>query len=113
MYNSTTRSYTLEDASGSYNWIVKNCDRADFQGSTDQEIIEWAEREIATAKENAIYALENKLEGMTFPRMGYTTAQTFEDIDEYEAFKRAEIESDLNGELEYLIKFLKSWIAGE
>ena len=112
MYNSATRSYTMEDASGSYSWLVENYDPADFQAMTDEEINAWVDREIATAKENAGYDLEKKLEDMTFPRMGYTTDQKFENADEYEAFKHAEIESDLNGEHEYVVKFLKSWIAG-
>ncbi len=112
MYNTTTRSYTMKDASGSYNWLVINMDAADCQSMTDAEIYTWIDREIANSKENAIVELEAKIKDMTFPRMGYTTSQKFEDADEYEAFKRAEIDTGLSGEREPLFKFLKSWIAG-
>jgi hypothetical protein len=112
MYNSTTRSYTMEDASGSFDWMVENMDPADCQSMTDAEIYAWVDREIATAKEQCGYELDEQIEGMTFPRMGYTTTQKFENAEEYEAFKRAEIESDLNGERESVFSFLKNWVAG-
>jgi hypothetical protein len=111
MYNQTTRSYTMEDGTGSYTWIVEGLDVKDYQTMTDEEIYAWIDREIENVKERAFVDLEESLSSLSFPRMGYTTAQVFEDVEEYEAFKRAEIEEDLKAEREVVFNFIKLWIS--
>lgn len=104
------RGYTMEGISGSYGWLVENMDTADCQNMTDADIYAWIDCAIAFSKENAIAKLEANIEDMTFPRLGYTIDQKFQDADEYEAFKRAQIDSDLGQERERVFDFLKSWI---
>lgn len=113
MYNTTTHSYTMEDAGGSYNWIVEALDVTEYQTMTDEEIGKWVDTLIETAKEVEIANLSDVVddEELTFPRFGYTTAQVFENAEDYAAFKRDEIESDLNAERDILIQFIKGWIA--
>jgi hypothetical protein len=110
MYNTTTRSYTMEDASGGYDWMVEGMAPADCQRMTEKDIREWVDTLIAQAKEEAEAELDNSIEDLAFPRMGYTTTKTFENADDYRAFKLDEIESDLNSERQHVFNFLKSWI---
>lgn len=111
MYNTTTRSFTMADPSGTYDWMVEGAD-PDLD-MTDEEIGGWVDGLIITAKENAVWNLELAIPTLKFPRWGYTTADRYENADEYRAFKMAEIESDLNAERPHVIQFLKDWIAGE
>lgn len=111
MYNTTTRSYTMEDASGTYNWFVEGLARADYQNMTDAALLEWIDTHIEITKSSDLNELEESIQEMEFPRMGYTTAQTFENAEEYIAFKTEEIESDLKNERESLLSFVKAWIA--
>jgi hypothetical protein len=101
--------YTLQDASGSYSWMVENLDRSDYQLMTDDEIASWVNDLIDATAFDA--DLDNAAEGMPFPRFGYTTAQRFENADEWVAFKKEEMLEDVEAEREAAIKYLKHWIA--
>lgn len=112
MYDNTTRSFTAQDASGSYDWIVENCDRDDYLSLTDKNIYAWVDTIIDQSKTTDLYAIEDKAETLNYPRFGYTTADRFENAEEWLAFKRQEIEQDYLAEREYVFAYLKAWIAG-
>lgn len=112
MYNNTTRSFTAQDASGSYAWIVENCERSDYQKMTHEDIYAWVDTIIDQCKEHDLYDVENKAETLTYPRYGYTTADVFQDSDEWLAFKRQEIAGDYVSEREYIFNWINDWIKG-
>lgn len=112
MYNTTTKSYTLEDQSSKpYAWITENCDPADYQQMTDAEIYDWIDQLIAHEKEEDTRQIEEWAEKRRYPSYGYTTAQVFENADEYTAFHTQQLEDDMKDEREYVFKHLKHWIA--
>lgn len=115
MYNQLTRSYTMTDESGSHDWITENWDHKDYQDWSDADIYNYVD----TLIENEIFHqqeennLEEKAYEMKYPRYGYTTADVFENPEEYIAFKKDEIETDLKNERETVFGYLKSWITDE
>ena len=113
MYNTTLHSYTLEDAGGSYDWIVENMEPADCQDMTDADLRDWVAELINTAKELDIAEMEEwaKRDETKYPIFGYTTAQVFDTPEEYIQFKTEEIASDFEHEREYVFDWLKQWIA--
>ena len=113
MYNTTTRSYTMEDGSGSYAWIVENYEPADIQGMSDEAIYRWIDTLIEQAKESKMSLLDDLAESKAYPCFGYTTAQIFYTPDEWIAFKKQEIETDLSAEREHVFKYLKEWLEGQ
>ena len=112
MYNTTTRSYTMEDASGAYSWIVTDLHRDEMKDMTDSDIYSWVDTLIKQEKENELFGLEDQAANKSYPCFGYTTAQVFNSADEYVAFKKQEIETDLSAEREHVFKYLKEWLEG-
>lgn len=111
MYNNTTKSYTLEDNSSMpYDWITRDADRDFSQGMTDVEIYAWVDRLIEEAQEGDLGELEEDAENTTYPVMGYSTTQIFEDADEYITFKTEEINEDYAVEREHVFNLIKTWI---
>lgn len=113
MYNTSTRSFTMEDASGSYSWMVEGFDPADFQTMSDAEIYAWIDQQTSLMKDADLLEIEQQAESNVYPRYGYTTAQVFENEDEWLQFKREELAEDLKNERTYVFDFLKQWIAGD
>jgi len=113
MYNQTTKSYTLGDASTSpYDWLVENMEPADCAGMTNGEIYAWIDQQISIAKDSDIQELKND-EDRVYPRFGYTTAQVFEDEESYITFKTEEINEDYAKEREDVFSWLKEWSSGD
>lgn len=111
-YNKTTKSYTLEDQSSKpLDWIVEGCDPADYTSLTDDDFGKWVDTLIDNEKENDTYDLDKALDTMIFPRYGYTTAQIFENANEYRAFKLQEMNDDFAAERADVIAYLKAWVA--
>lgn len=111
MYDQTTKSFTLRDASGSYAWLWENMDAADCASMTDDEIYAWVDEQISHSKEMDTYAIEERAETLSYPVFGYTTAEKFENADEYIAFKIDELNSDMQADRESAFSAIKAWIA--
>jgi hypothetical protein len=109
-YNTTTRSFTMEDASGSYSWIVEGMSAKECIHLTDAAIYEWIDGLIAISKEMDRSEIEERAETQTYPKMGYTTSQVFENDDEYLTYKHDEIDSDYASERARVFEFIKAWI---
>lgn len=110
MFNSTTKSYTLEDASGSYSWIVEALNGADYQTMTDAEIHAWIDTLISNTKDYDVVEVEARAYEQSYPRYGYTTADVYEDAESWLTDKLSEIDSDYADERESVFRFIKNWI---
>ena len=113
MYNNATRCWSLQDAGGSYSWIVENYDSKDFQTMTDDEIHAWADQLIDQERDESARQIESWAENKHYPCFGYTTATILENADEYIAYFKADFESDMVGEREYVFDWIKTWIKGK
>lgn len=113
MYNQTTHSYTMEDYAGSYSWITEGWDRADYQDWSDTDIYNFVDGLIEDHifHEQEECDLEEQALSKRYPCYGYSTNQVFETPEEYIAFMKDEIETDLKNEREYVFGYLKSWIS--
>lgn len=101
MWNRDMNCYTARDHAGTFDWVTEN---AEWSPGTD--LMSWAKVVIEAAKELDLAALEDKEQEMEFPVFGYTTAEVYEDWDEYREAKIAEIESDYEQDLKDLVEFL-------
>lgn len=109
MYDNTTRSYTLKDASGSYAWIVENMQRSDVASMTDDELTAWVNDLIDDAKGYDLEKIEDAAPAQTYPRYGYSTADVLNDEDEYLAYWRGWVERDYADESPQVVAWLKAW----
>lgn len=75
---------------------------------TDEEILEAVKPYVSAAKDLAELELEEKLENAVYPRFGYTTAQVFENSDEYEVFLRQALAEEVEEYEEALIRIVKA-----
>lgn len=113
MFNTTTRTFTLEDASGSYDWIVEGADPAEVATMTDEEMGTWVDTLIEHSKEQDRYEIEERAASKSYPCYGYTTAQVFENEDEYIAAWLADMEEDYKVERGEVINLIKEWASEE
>lgn len=113
MFNATTRTFTLEDASGSYDWIVEGADPAEVATMTDEEMGTWVDTLIENSKEQDRYEIEERAASKSYPCHGYTTAETFESEDEYIAARTADMEEDYKVERGEVINWIKEWAREE
>ena len=112
MYNTTTKSFTVgDDSSEPYDWIIQDADKEACRDATDDDINRWIDEVIEYAIEYDDLAIEQQAENLNYPVYGYTTAQQFQNEDEYIAFKKQELRDDLAAERSAVFQFLKSWIA--
>lgn len=113
MYDQTTLSYTLKDASGSYDWIVENMSPGDAAHMTDEDIYRWVDDLIDTAKGFDLEKIEAAAPDQNYPRYGYSTDDVLHDEDEYLAYWRGHIERDYVDERDTVFQWLKEWMAEE
>lgn len=111
----TKVQFSLSDATGSYSWITEGCDVNDYQHMTDEEIAKWVDELINQQQEmfdaDLREAEDEYSASGSFPRYGYTTAQRFESVEEWVAFKGAEAQQAVADEREAAVKYVKNWIA--
>lgn len=100
---------TLQDAGGSYSWIVESMDVSTDAPETYEQVAEWVNELIEQRIEVEIYDLDAKVEDLTFPLMGYTTAHMYEDVDQYIEEKSKEIEEELKAEFDAVFFFILDW----
>jgi len=113
MYDTTLRRFTLMDASQSYDWIVEGADPAEVATMTDEEMGTWVDTLIEHSKEQDRYEIEERAASKSYPCYGYTTAQVFENEDEYIEAKRTEMEADYTDERDDVIRWLRTWARQE
>lgn len=109
MFNTTTSTYTLQDAAGSYSWLTEGLDPAEYADFTDGQLAEWVKTYVEIEIERDIADAEEAARELSFPRFGYSTTQVFEDKDEYLDFKREEIRSEVEADAENAIAYLRTW----
>jgi hypothetical protein len=83
MFNSTTRTYTIQDNSGSYLWLVLNSDPRDIAELSDDALREYVRTHAETTIDMDIAEIEENVHEMDFPKMGYSTSQVWQNQDEY------------------------------
>lgn len=110
MYNTSTKSYTLEDAGGSYSWIFENIDRDDCKHMTDDDIYAWVDQLIDTEAGYDEQRIEDN-PPTRYPAYGHSTADLFETADDWIAWKKQELQNDMKAERAYVFALIKDWIA--
>jgi len=111
MYNSTTHSFTLADATGTFDWIIEGLDAAEFAGNSDTDLYEWVDVLISNTIEQDDYDIEVRADDLDYPVYGYTTDQQYADQGEYIEAKSQELREDLHNERDAVVEFLRQWIA--
>jgi hypothetical protein len=106
MFNTTTRSFTCADYSGSFGWIVDGVEPEQIDASRIEAM---ADQAISQTAESDTNDVESSAYSMTFPKFGYTTAHVYQDAEDYIDQKKDEIASDLAAERSEIIAFLNNW----
>lgn len=110
MYSTSTRSFTLADDAGSFNWITEGLDPADYQHMTDAEIYTWIDSHISSTIDRDEADIEERASELEYPVWGYTTDQQFQNEGEYITFKKQELRDDLAAERDEVFEFIINWI---
>lgn len=107
MFNTTTNTYRLTDASGSYDWMWEALDALDY--ADDADIIKAVNSHASNAIDMLIADAEERAERQSYPRYGYTTDEVYEDADAWLEAKREEIRTEIEADKETAIAEFKAW----